>query len=111
MAPIYKIFRPAEWAQLQRDGSTCGAPVDVADGFIHFSGADTLQGTLDKWFSDAGPLVIAEYDSDTLGPKLRWEESRGGALFPHLYGPLKAVHTLRHWTVEPDGRGRYTPFP
>ena len=109
MTPIYKILRPSEWEQLDRDGQSPGAPVDVADGFIHFSGADTLQGTLDTWFTDGGPLVIAEADADALGEALKWEASRGGALFPHLYAPLQRVHIIRHWTVEPDARGRYEP--
>ena len=111
MPLIYKIFRPDEWDALLADGQTAGAPVDLADGYIHFSTRDTLQGTLDKWFAGAGELVIATYEADALGPQLRWEESRGGLLFPHLYGPLQSLHTKRHWRVEPDAQGRYQPFP
>ena len=107
MTHIYKIFRPAEWEALQADGVTRGAPVDRADGYIHFSTRETLQGTLDTWFAGAGPLVIAEFEADAFGGALRWEASRGGLLFPHLYGELQAVHTKRHWRVEPDGQGRY----
>lgn len=111
MTRIYKVFRPNEWDDLQANGETQGAPIDITDGYIHFSTAETLQGTLDKWFDGAGPLVIAEYEAESLGPKLIWEEARGGALFPHLYGPLQNTHTLRHWRVEPDAEGRYQPFP
>ncbi len=111
MTLIYKIFRPAEWDYLQAKGQTDGAPIDVADGYIHFSTAETLQGTLDKWFTDAGSLIIAEYEADSLGPHLIWEPARDGALFPHLYGPLQNTHTLRHWPVEPDAKGRYQPLP
>jgi uncharacterized protein (DUF952 family) len=65
-----------------------GAPVDLADGYIHLSTADQLQGTLDKHFADQSGLVIAEIDLGLLGDTIRWEVSRGGALFPHIYGPL-----------------------
>ena len=109
MTPIYKILRLPEWEQLARDGTSAGAPIDVADGFIHFSGADTLQGTLDRWFTDRAPLVIAELDADALGPELKWEPSRDGQLFPHLYAPLQHAHIIRHWRVEPNAAGRYEP--
>ena len=105
--PIYKIFRPAEWDALQTAGTTLGAPVDLADGYIHFSGPDTLGETLRKWFADAGTVVIAQVDADALDD-LRWEPSRGGALFPHLYGALDLSRITRHWTVEPEADGSHT---
>ena len=85
---IYKIFRPAEWAALQSDGQTAGAPVDLEDGFIHFSSADQVVETAGKHFADADNLVLAAVDADRLGDELKWETSRGGALFPHLYRDL-----------------------
>ena len=65
-----------------------GAPVDLADGYIHLSAADQLQGTLDKHFAGQSGLVIAEVDLAMLGETVKWELSRDGALFPHIYGPL-----------------------
>ncbi|MEY3658315.1 MAG: hypothetical protein RLZZ561_1132 [Pseudomonadota bacterium] len=93
----YKIFTAAQWAQFQADGVFAGAPVDLADGYIHLSTADQLQGTLDKHFAGQTGLVIAEIDLGPLGDTIRWEVSRGGALFPHIYGslPMSAVLSSR----------------
>lgn len=89
----FKILTAAQWAQFEADGIFHGAPVDLADGYIHLSAADQVQGTLDKHFAGQDGLVIAEVDLEMLGDDIRWEVSRGDALFPHLYGPLpmKAV--------------------
>ncbi|WP_296762871.1 DUF952 domain-containing protein [Sediminimonas sp.] len=86
---VYKIFRAAEWAQLARDGSTAGAPVDLADGFIHLSIADQLPATAAKHFHAEDDLTLAAVGADALGDALKWEPSRGGALFPHLYRALR----------------------
>ncbi|EKE44783.1 hypothetical protein OCGS_1166 [Oceaniovalibus guishaninsula JLT2003] len=85
---IYKILRADEWAQLAADGRTDGAPVDLADGFIHFSTADQVAETLARYFAGAAGLTICACDTDDLGDALKWERSRGGDLFPHLYRPL-----------------------
>lgn len=85
---IFKVLRPAEWEQLQAEGSTRGAPVDLADGYVHFSTAAQLGGTLSRHFADEGELVLLACDAGRLGPDLRWEPSRGGDLFPHLYRAL-----------------------
>lgn len=89
----FKILTAAQWAQFEADGIFHGAPVDLADGYIHLSAADQVQGTLDKHFAGQEGLVIAEVDLEMLGDDVRWEVSRGGALFPHLYGslPMSAV--------------------
>jgi uncharacterized protein (DUF952 family) len=87
-ATAYKILTSGQWAQFQVDGIFHGAPVDLADGYIHLSAADQLTGTLDKHFAGQSGLVIAEVDLATLGSMVKWEISRGGALFPHIYGPL-----------------------
>lgn len=87
-ATAFKILTASQWAQLQADGLFHGAPVDLADGYIHLSAADQLQGTLDKHFAGQQGLVIAEVDLAALGETVKWEVSRGGALFPHIYGPL-----------------------
>lgn len=96
-ATAYKILTAPQWAEFQAAGSFAGAPVDLADGYIHLSAADQLRGTLDKHFAGQSDLVIAEIDLTVLGPAVRWEESRGGALFPHIYGilPMAAVRGTR----------------
>ena len=86
---IYKIFRSPEWEALQADGSTTGAPVDLADGYIHFSTAAQLAETAAKHFAGEDGLWLIAVEDAALGPNLRWEPSRGGADFPHLYAPLR----------------------
>jgi uncharacterized protein (DUF952 family) len=86
---IYKILRSPEWAALQEQGATGGSPLDVTDGYIHFSTAEQVEGTLTRHFAGLTGLVLLTLDGDALGAALAWEPSRGGALFPHLYGPLR----------------------
>jgi uncharacterized protein (DUF952 family) len=88
LATAFKILTAGQWAQFQADGIFPGAPVDLADGYIHLSTTDQLAETLDKHFSGQGGLVIAEVDLAALGEMVKWEVSRGDALFPHIYGPL-----------------------
>jgi uncharacterized protein (DUF952 family) len=90
----FKILTPTQWAQFQAEGIFHGALVDLADGYIHLSAADQLQGTLDKHFAGQTGLVIAEVDLTMLGDSVKWEVSRGGALFPHIYGPLPMAAVL-----------------
>ena len=85
---IYKIFRAHEWDHLQAAGETAGAPIDLADGFIHFSTAEQLRETARRHFGGADDLVLAAIDTARLPEALKWEKSRGGADFPHLYAPL-----------------------
>jgi len=85
---ILKILRRPEWDQFRAAGRTDGAPVDLADGFIHFSTAAQVVETAARYFANESDLVLVAFDSDRLGPALKWEVSRGGALFPHLYRPL-----------------------
>lgn len=82
---IFKIFRADEWAALRRDGETLGAPIDLADGYVHFSTAPQAAETAQKYFADVDGLMLVAVDTDTAGEALKWEASRGGALFPHLY--------------------------
>jgi uncharacterized protein (DUF952 family) len=91
---IYKVLRPAEWAELQRVGHSPGAPADRADGFVHFSTAPQLPGTLARHFAGERGLVLAAVDAAALGTALRWEPSRGGDLFPHLYRDLAVADIL-----------------
>ena len=96
-ATAYKILTAEQWAQFQADGVFLGAPVDLADGYIHLSAAEQVQGTLDKHFGGAAGLIIAEVDLAALGDTVKWEISRGNALFPHIYGslPMAAVVGIR----------------
>jgi uncharacterized protein (DUF952 family) len=89
----FKILTAVEWARFQADGRFEGSPADLADGFVHLSAADQVEGTLARHFAGQSGLVLVEMDLEALGDAVRWEESRGGALFPHLYGalPLSAV--------------------
>ena len=106
---IYKILRPAEWAALDARGETRGAPVDVDDGFVHFSIAEQLRETAARHFAGEEDLVLVAIEADTLGAALRWERSRGGALFPHLYAPLRRDAVLWHAPLPlgPDGRHHF----
>ena len=92
MALIYKILRPAEWAAFEAAGRFEGAPIDLADGYVHFSTADQLAQTLALYFADEASPVVVACDAAAMGKALRWEASRGGALFPHFYGVLERAH-------------------
>ena len=82
-------LRKQEWAALDAEGETRGAPVDLADGFVHFSTAEQAAETAAKHFAGVGDLMLLALDTDTMGDALKWEPSRGGALFPHLYRHLQ----------------------
>lgn len=84
---IYKILTSDQWAALQAAGQTMGAPIDQADGFIHFSTADQVRETAEKHFAGQEGLWLLAYRADEM-EALGWEPSRGGDLFPHLYAPL-----------------------
>jgi uncharacterized protein (DUF952 family) len=85
---IFKIFRRPEWNHLCAAGETAGAPIDLADGYIHFSTASQVAETAAKYFADQSDLVLVAAEVESLGAALKWEPSRGGALFPHLYRNL-----------------------
>jgi uncharacterized protein (DUF952 family) len=103
---VYKIVATEEWAAAETAGAFTGASVDRADGFIHFSTAEQAPETAVKWFAGRGDLTLAAIDAEALGDDLRWEPSRGGALFPHLYRALlmSAVVWSRPLPLGPDGR-------
>lgn len=94
---IYKIFRADEWAAMQADGETLGAPVDLADGYVHFSTAAQAPETAAKHFAGAEGLVLLAVEAAPLGEALRWEVSRGGAEFPHLYRVFRMADVA--WSV------------
>ncbi|MEX0319378.1 MAG: DUF952 domain-containing protein [Ruegeria sp.] len=107
---IYKIFRADEWAALQAQGETPGAPIDVSDGFVHFSTAEQAAETAAMHFAGAEGLTLLACDADEMGEALRWEVSRGGALFPHLYRNIRMSDVV--W-AKPlplvDGAHRFPP--
>ncbi|MDF3348783.1 DUF952 domain-containing protein [Sulfitobacter sp. KE34] len=86
---IFKIFRADEWAALRKNGVSDGAPIDVTDGYVHISTAEQAAETAAKHFKGEDGLFLLALEADALGDALKWEPSRGGALFPHLYRPLK----------------------
>ncbi|MCL4068228.1 DUF952 domain-containing protein [Pseudomonas sp. GX19020] len=91
---ILKIFRRPEWDAFRAAGETAGAPVDLADGYIHFSTPSQAAETAAKHFSEESDLVLVACNAERLAPDLKWEESRGGALFPHLYRNLRLADVV-----------------
>jgi uncharacterized protein (DUF952 family) len=102
---IYKIFRANEWAEFQTAGETRGAPIDLADGYIHFSTGIHVAETAKKYFAGVEELVLLVLDSEDFGDYLKWEPARGGALFPHLYRRLRMEDVMWHadLPIGPDG--------
>jgi len=105
MPLIYKISPAADWRAAEQAGRFTGAPVDLADGYIHFSTAEQARETAAKHFRGQGDLLLIAVETDRLGAALRWEPSRGGALFPHLYAELgmEAVVWVKDLPLGPDG--------
>jgi len=105
---IYKIFRAEEWLVLQAQGQTTGAPIDLADGYIHFSTAEQAAETAEKYFADQDGLMLLAVKSDAIA-EIKWEPSRGGALFPHLYRPLTMADVLWAKPLPCTGAGHSFP--
>ena len=105
MTLIYKIAPAELWRAAEAAGVFSGAPVDLQDGFIHFSTADQTRETAAKHFRGQADLLLIAVDDGALGEKLKWEPSRGGQLFPHLYEPmgLTAVRSVAPIPMNPDG--------
>jgi uncharacterized protein (DUF952 family) len=103
---IYKICPEALWREAEKEGRFDGAPIDLADGFIHFSTAGQAVETAAKHFAGQDKLLLVAVDQAALGDALKYEVSRGGALFPHLYAPLpfSAVKWAKPLPLGPDGR-------
>ena len=103
---IYKICRADEWREAERAGAFRGAAIDLTDGYIHFSTDAQVSETAARHFVGAADLVLVAVAAAALGPALKWEPSRGGALFPHLYGVLTsdAVLWVRPLPLGGDGR-------
>lgn len=106
---IYKITPQTEWRAAEAAGVFEGSPVDRADGYIHFSTATQARDTAARHFARQADLLLVSVDAEALGPALRWEPSRGGALFPHLYGSLSmsAVRAVVPLMLDADGLHRF----
>lgn len=106
MTVIYKIISAPEWRAAEAEGVFHGAAVDLADGYIHFSAAEQVEETAAKYFAGKSDLLLVSIDADRLDDLLKWEVSRGGALFPHLYAPLSldVVTRVALLPLGPDGR-------
>ncbi len=109
MSEIVKLLRPEEWAAFEAEGVFAGSGDDARDGFIHLSTPEQLAGTAAKHFAGVEGLVALTLDAGALGDALRWEASRGGQLFPHLYRPLLAADVVA--VVEWDAAAPLTPPP
>lgn len=92
---IYKIFRGPEWAHMQANGETAGAPIDLTDGFIHLSGGDTVVKTAELYFAGLDDLILVAIEAQGLDG-LKWETSRDGAPFPHLFRNLRMDDVVWH---------------
>jgi uncharacterized protein (DUF952 family) len=106
MALIYKICPRELWRGAEDSGRFTGAPVDAADGFIHFSTAAQVSETAARHFAGQRDLLIVAVEAEALGEALRFEPSRGGDLFPHLYAdlPLSAVRSVAELPLGANGR-------
>ncbi len=106
---VYKIAPEALWREAESIGRFTGAPIDVADGFIHFSTASQVRETAARHFAGQADLLLIAIDGARLGDALKYEVSRGGALFPHLYAPLDlgAVLWVRPMPLGDDGAHRF----
>jgi uncharacterized protein (DUF952 family) len=107
---IYKLMSQEMWQSFEASGRFDGAPVDTADGYIHFSAANQVIETASKHFAGVDDLMLVAVDPDRLGEALRWEPSRGGALFPHLYASLPLAAVMSVVTVARGADGSHL-FP
>lgn len=109
MSHVYKILSRADWASAQETGVFEGAEIDLRDGYIHLSTAEQAPETLRLHFHGRDDLMILQLVSEELGDALKWEEARGGQLFPHLYGPLEVAKVRKCELLPLDGDGVPAP--
>ena len=107
---VYKILSAAEWQAAEHDGAFKGAGIDIADGFIHFSTAEQAAETAAKHFAGQTGLVLVAVDAEKLGATIKWEVSRGGQLFPHLYASLATRDVAWVKPLPLDASGQHS-FP
>ena len=106
MGPVaYKVLTAPQMAELLANGRFSGAPIDLADGYIHLSSAEQLTETVDKHFAGQSDLHVAAINLAMLGEAIRWEPSRGGQLFPHLYAELPLSAVIAHGPMERSSDG------
>jgi uncharacterized protein (DUF952 family) len=112
MTIIYKILPAALWRDAEHAGFLSGSQVDLHDGFIHFSTAAQVAETAAKHFAGQRDLLLLHVDAAKLGARLKWEPSRGGVLFPHLYGDLdvKGVTKIDPLALGDDGKHGFPPL-
>ena len=103
---VYKVLTGPQMDALEADGSFAGAPIDLTDGYIHMSAAAQLTETVDKHFAGQDDLHVVAVDLDAIGEAIRWEESRGGQLFPHIYAALPLSAVIAYSPLERDEDGR-----
>lgn len=105
---VYKVLARADWLEAKRVGRYTGSPDDARDGFIHLSTGDQLEGTLARHFAGLPDLVLVGFDAARLAEGLRWEPSRDGRLFPHVYGVLDPMLAVSEFNLDvgPDGSHR-----
>ncbi len=102
----YKVLTAEQMAALEADGAFAGAPVDIADGYIHLSTHAQLTETVGKHFAGQSDLWVAAVDLEALGDVVKWEPSRGGQLFPHIYAPLPLSAVLAYGALSRDDAGQ-----
>lgn len=112
MSVIYHLAREAGWRDGTRSGTYTGTAEDRADGYLHFSTADQVAGSAAKHRRGEAGIILVAVDTESLGDALRWEQSRGGALFPHLYGalPMASVLWSKPLPLGRDGLHRFPPL-
>jgi len=101
----YKVLTGPQMVELEQTGAFKGAPVDLADGYIHMSTAAQLTETVDKHFAGQSYLHVVAVDLEALGDVVKWEPSRGGQMFPHIYGELPLNAALAYGPLERDADG------
>lgn len=106
---IYKVLTSDQWVAFQKDGIFRGSPVDVADGYIHMSCAPQLKETLDKWYADQQQVALLQIEADNIAANLKYEVSRGGAEFPHLFADLPMTAVGQVWLVSAQSRAYTLP--
>lgn len=107
---IFKILSADQWTLAQSEGEIRGAPIDFQDGFIHLSARDQVEETVAKHFADQDDLVLIQVDEAKLVDTLRWEESRGGALYSHVYGTIPCGAVVQTWPLQRNRNGQHR-FP
>jgi uncharacterized protein (DUF952 family) len=108
---VYKIARRFEWEEAEKTGIYPGSADDRRDGFIHLSSASQVYATCSRYFAGESEIILVSVESSLLGPALKWEESRRGEKFPHLYAPLvlASVHSVTEIRRSADGRFMFPP--